>query len=100
MCALIDAKANQEDLDQAVCNIGQQLEENYLRRDLWEEWKQCLNHQQQNQQQNSDPGIKGLHSAILNMSQIEPTSNSHNATSGGPYNSVIVNGASQGHHVP
>jgi len=77
VCALVDAKANQEDLKQAVNELAQLLHDNYLRRDLWEEWKQCFS-----QQREHNP-IQGLQSALLNMSQLDPNPNR-------AYNSVLV----------
>ena len=54
-----------------------------------------MNHITQ-REQNSDPGIKGLHSAILNVSQLEPNSAGLNPG----YNSVIVSGGANRQQVP
>ena len=42
VCTLVDMKANQEDLEQAVCDIGQKLQDRYLPREIFDEWKQSM----------------------------------------------------------
>ena len=42
VCTLVDMKANQEDLEQVVCDIGQKLQDRYLPREIFDEWKQSI----------------------------------------------------------
>ena len=38
VCALVDLKVNRNDLNEAVNNLGMELRENYVKRELWDQW--------------------------------------------------------------